>query len=410
MTSATKEKSKGLAGVTAADTALSDVNGEEGKLIYRGYDIEDLGENATFEEVVYLLWNGDLPTKSQLETFKAALVAKRALPTAALAMMKLMPHEAHPMAVLRTVVSFMGTIDPTADDISLEAAQRKALTLTAVMPTIVAAWERIRNNQEPIAPRNDLGHAANFLYMLSGEEPDADAVNAVDAYLVLLADHGFNASTFASRVTTGTLSDMYSAVTTGLGTLKGAAHGGANQKAMEQFMDAAQRGDVEAWFHDARESGRRIMGIGHRVYKVEDPRQDPQAAGAPPGGKQRPEKVVRYRQRDRRVSPLRPLLHRAQFVRQRRLLFGRCPLHRRHSRGPVHLHLRHEPRRRLDGPRAGAVGRQPPHPPQGQLRRRDAPRLRAAGRTSLSDSTVHENMRTGRERLVPGFLLPIIRL
>lgn len=263
---------KGLAGVIAADTSLSRVDGENGILIYRGYDILDLGRNASFEEVIYLLWNGDLPNKEQLDAFKAALAAKRAIPTSALAVMKLMPHEAHPMAVLRTVVSFMGTIDPQADDISLEAAQRKALTLTAVMPTIIAAWERIRNNQEPIAPRNNLGHAANFLYMLSGQEPSAEAVSAIDAYLVLLADHGFNASTFASRVTTGTLSDMYSAISTGIGTLKGVAHGGANQAAMEQFMDAAQRGDVEAWFKEMRESGKRIMGIGHRVYKVEDPR------------------------------------------------------------------------------------------------------------------------------------------
>lgn len=263
---------KGLAGVTAADSSLSRVDGIKGELIYRGYSIADLGPNVSFEEVVYLLWNGDLPNQHQLDAFKAALASKRTLPAAALTIMHEMPHEAHPMAVLRTVVSFLGTIDPTADDISLAATQRKALTLTAVMPTIVAAWEHIRNNTAPIAPRNDLGHAANFLYMLNGNEPNPDAVRAVDAYLVLLADHGFNASTFAARVTTGTLADMYSAITTGLGTLKGASHGGANQKAMEQFIDAAQRGDVEAWFNESRTSGKRIMGIGHRVYKVEDPR------------------------------------------------------------------------------------------------------------------------------------------
>lgn len=263
---------KGLAGVVAADTSLSRVQGDKGKLIYRGYSIEDLGEKATFEEVVYLLWNGDLPTKQQLETFKAALVAKRALPADVLRTMQQFPHEAHPMAVLRTIVSGLGLIDPRADDISLDASRKKALLLTAVLPTIVAAWQRIRSNQEPISPRNDLGHAANFLYMLTGEEPEATAVDALDTYLVLLADHGFNASTFAARVTTGTLSDMYSAITSAIGTLKGAAHGGANQKAMEQFMDAAQRGDVQAWFKEARESDKRIMGIGHRVYKTEDPR------------------------------------------------------------------------------------------------------------------------------------------
>lgn len=176
------------------------------------------------------------------------------------------------MAVLRTVVSGLGLIDPMADDLNLDAARKKALRLTAAFPTIVAAWERIRNNLEPVAPRNELDLAANFLYMLNGKEPNPDAVTALDAYLVLLADHGFNASTFSARVTTGTLSDMYSAITTAIGTLKGAAHGGANQKAMEQFIDAARRGDVDAWFRETREGGKRIMGIGHRVYKVEDPR------------------------------------------------------------------------------------------------------------------------------------------
>lgn len=264
--------SKGLAGVIAADTTLSRVDGEKGELIYRGYDIMDLGENATYEEVVYLLWHGDLPNKTQLETFKAALIAKRALPAGVIDTMRSFPREAQPMAVLRSIVSGLGLIDPTADDISLESARKKALLLTGVFPTIIAAWEQIRNGRDPITPRQDLGHAANFLYMLGGQWQNEDAVKAVDAYLVMLADHGFNASTFACRVTTGTLADMYSAITTGIGTLKGAAHGGATQKAMEQFTDAAQRGDVAAWYAEARSQGKRIMGIGHRVYEVEDPR------------------------------------------------------------------------------------------------------------------------------------------
>jgi citrate synthase len=266
------EPAKGLAGVIAADTTLSRVDGEKGELIYRGYNIMDLGEKASFEEVVYLLWNGDLPNRARLETFRAALVAKRALPTAVLNSMKQFPHEAHPMTVLRTIISGLGLIDPNEEDITLAAARKKALLLTAVMPTIIAAWEHIRNGRDPIEPRHDLGHAANFLTMLNGVEPNPDAVKALDAYLVMLADHGFNASTFAARVTTGTLADVYSAITSGIGTLKGAAHGGANQKAMEQFIDAAQRGDVKAWYEEARASGRRIMGIGHRVYKVRDPR------------------------------------------------------------------------------------------------------------------------------------------
>ena len=263
---------KGLAGVVAADSQLSRVDGQHGELIYRGYNILDLGENASFEEVVYLLWNGELPNKSQLYAFKAAVEVKRNLSADTIRFMKSIPHEAHPMAVLRTVVSSLGLIDPHADDNSLEQARKKALSLTAVMPTIVAAWEQIRSGKEPILPKHGLSLAANFLYMLTGQEPDDHARKALDAFLVLLADHGFNASTFAARVTTATMSDMYSAITTGIGTLKGGAHGGANQKAMEQFVEAAQRGDVVAWFNETLAAGNRIMGIGHRVYKVEDPR------------------------------------------------------------------------------------------------------------------------------------------
>lgn len=266
------DTSKGLAGVIAADTHLSQVDGQIGKLIYRGYNIMDLGQKASFEEVIYLLWNGELPNQQQLDDFKASLAAQRQLPDEIIEVMRTYPHYAHPMAVLRTCVSTLGVLDPDADDISPEGAYEKSVKLTATMPIMIAAWERIRNDQEPVPPRADLGHAANFLYMLNGKEPNPDAVKALDAYLVMLADHGLNASTFASRVTTGTLSDVYSAVTTGIGTLKGAAHGGANQKAMEQFMEAEEMGGGAAWFEDARAQGKRIMGIGHRVYKVEDPR------------------------------------------------------------------------------------------------------------------------------------------
>ena len=265
-------KDKGLAGVTAADTTLSRVDGQRGELIYRGYNILDLGQAASFEEVIYLLWHEDLPNEAELAAFKADLAAARDLPPAAVELMRGLPNDAHPMAVLRTVVSALGTLDTDADNITPEAARRKALSLTAVFPTIVAAWERIRQGQDPIAPRADLDHAANFLYMSDGQWQNPDAVGALDAYLVLLADHGFNASTFACRVTTGTLADVYSAVTSGIGTLKGAAHGGANQAAMEQFIEAAAAASVDDWYEGTRAAGRRIMGIGHRVYKVEDPR------------------------------------------------------------------------------------------------------------------------------------------
>ncbi len=256
----------------AMTTSSSYVNGTEGVLIYRGYDIRDLGLNVTYEEVVYLLWNDVLPNAHELELFKAALAAKRAVPEPVLNIMREFPRDSQPMAVLRTAVSAMGLIDRDADNITADGAREKALLLTAVMPSLVAAWERLRNGREPIPPRRSLGHAANFLYMLDGEEPNPDAVAAFDSYLVLLADHGFNASTFSARVTTSTGSDFYSAITSAIGTLKGPAHGGATQRAMEQFFSAADRGDVSAWFEESLAAGKRIMGIGHRIYKVEDPR------------------------------------------------------------------------------------------------------------------------------------------
>lgn len=253
-------------------TSSSFVDGTKGVLIYRGYDIRELGPNATFEEVVYLLWNDKLPNAHELELFRAALQSKRALPDLLLNIMRGFPWDAHPMAVLRTAVSALGLLDRNADNITPEGAREKALLLTAIMPTIVAAWERIRNGHDPIPPRAGLGQAANFLYMLDGKEPNPDAVAALDSYLVMLADHGFNASTFSARVTTSTGTDVYSAITSAIGTLKGPAHGGATQRAMEQFIAAAQYGDVGQWFKEAREAGKRIMGIGHRIYKVEDPR------------------------------------------------------------------------------------------------------------------------------------------
>ncbi|HEC24079.1 MAG TPA: citrate synthase [Chloroflexi bacterium] len=264
--------SKGLEGIVIAQSRLSKVDGSIGKLQYCGYNIKDLAANALFEEVIFLLWNYRLPTQSELDTFRADLAAQRVLEPELLGMMKQFPKGTHPMSVLRTVVSAIGMFDPEAEDNSPEANQRKAARLASVMPTIVAAWERIRNDEEPIAPRDDLTLATNFLYMLKGTEPTETETDAVNTYLVLLADHGMNASTFSARVTTSTLSDIYSAITTAIGTLKGPAHGGANQKAMEQFMEIGSPDNVDAWFEQAMENKRRIMGIGHRVYKTEDPR------------------------------------------------------------------------------------------------------------------------------------------
>jgi citrate synthase len=264
---------KGLQNIVVGQTKLSEVNGTEGKLIYAGYNIEDLAEHASFEEVIYLLWHLHLPTKAQLDEISEQLRAHMPLSPEILALMKMLPHEATPMAVMRTVVSALSLWDPKADDNSVQENRRKALIITAQAPSIVAAWQRIRHNQEPIAPHTNLGFSANFLYMLNGTQPHHKEVAVIDAYMVLLSEHGMNASTFSARVTTSTLSDMYSAITTALGTLKGAAHGGANEEAMKMFLEIGSADNVERWFDENVKTGKkRVMGMGHRVYKALDPR------------------------------------------------------------------------------------------------------------------------------------------
>ncbi len=264
---------KGLQNVVIGKTRLSLVNGTEGKLIYAGYKIEDLAEHASFEEVIYLLWHGELPTKSQLENLRKAIFEQMSLAPEILDLMKKFPKAATPMAVLRTVVSALALWDPAADNNFEQENRRKALVLTAQTPTIVAAWDRISTGKEPLAPRADLSMAANSLYMLKGTEPKQQEIDVIDAYLVLLSEHGMNSSTFAARVTTSTLSDVYSAITTAIGTLKGAAHGGANEEAMRMFFEIGDASNVEEWFKANVKTGkRRVMGMGHRVYKALDPR------------------------------------------------------------------------------------------------------------------------------------------
>lgn len=272
MTIQTPPITKGLEGVFVAETNISDVDGSEGTLEYRGYHIRDLALSAQFEEAIFLLWYGKLPTGKELAQFKTELNAQRAVPAGLIDVLRRLPKTATPMSVLRTAVSALGLFDPDADDNSAEANMRKAFKLTASMGTLTAAWEHIRGGQEPLAPRDDLGIAANLLYMLSGSEPDPAKVFAINSYLVMLADHGMNASTFSARVTTSTLADMYSAITTAIGTLKGAAHGGANEKAMRQFIEIGDPDKVDEWFANAMKSSMRVMGIGHRVYKTGDPR------------------------------------------------------------------------------------------------------------------------------------------
>jgi citrate synthase len=264
---------KGLEGVVVGQSRLSDINGEVGELIYAGYDIDDLARNTTFEEVCYLLWNGELPNRQQLDGFKRELAANARLDDRVLAVLRTLPDDGDPMAVLRTAVSALGTFDPKADDISAEEIRRKALYLTAVTPTLVAASARLRHGKEPLQPKEGSSFAANFLYMLNGENANETRCRTMDAALVLHAEHAMNASTFAARVTAGTLSDVYSCITSAIGTLKGPSHGGANVEVMNMLREIDSSGqDPREWVHAALEGGKKVMGFGHRVYKATDPR------------------------------------------------------------------------------------------------------------------------------------------
>lgn len=271
-TEAEPKKSSGLAGVIAGKSSVAFIDGEKGILRYRGYDIHDLADHSTFEETVYLLWNGELPNRAELADFTTSVAAQREVPAPILAYIQNIPADVSPMGTLRTAVSALGQYDADAEDLSLAANKRKAGRLTAQIATLVAAIERCRKGLEPVAPDPALGHAANYLYMLRGERPGDREARAMDVALVLHADHGFNASTFSAKVTAATLSDMHSAITSAVGTLKGALHGGANQRVREMLDDIGTVERVQEWVDAKLAKKERIMGFGHRVYKVEDPR------------------------------------------------------------------------------------------------------------------------------------------
>ena len=262
----------GLEGIVAAESRLSDVNGEEGKLIYAGYDIHDLAEHATYEEVVYLLWNGKLPTRAALAELKEQLNSEAGLPSPIQTLISSLPKNANPMDVLRTIVSALSFYDPDGPDNSEEANTRKAIRLTAKFPTIVTTFQRVRSGLPPVEPRKDLSVAGNFLFTLRGEEPDEIATRTMDVAFVLHADHELNASTFAARVTAATLSDMYSAIVSAIGTLRGPLHGGANEGVIKNLLEIGSVEGVEQWVLDAFAKKKKIMGFGHRVYRTVDPR------------------------------------------------------------------------------------------------------------------------------------------
>ena len=247
--------------------------GEEGVLIYAGYNINELAGKASYEEVVYLLWHGELPNKAQLATLKEELASQRELPGGVVDFLKSAPKDANPMDVIRTAVSMLGLTDkvPTGD-IDPAANRRRAVSLTAKVGVIAAYYHRARTGKDLLPVRKDLGEAAHFLYLLNGEVPTEEAAKTLDVAYVLHADHGMNASTFSARVTIATLSDIYSAVTSAIGTLKGPLHGGANEGVIHMLQEIGDESKVDGWIENALATKKKVMGIGHRVYKTLDPR------------------------------------------------------------------------------------------------------------------------------------------
>jgi citrate synthase len=262
---------KGLEGIVATTSSVSSIIDDV--LTYQGYDINDLTEHASFEEVVYILWNGRLPNQDELKDFSNELAQYAEVPEQVIDQLKALPlDKVHPMAVLRTAISTLGLYDPDADKMDEEANRTKALRIQAQIPTIVTAFSRIRQGKEPVKPNSDLSFAANFLYMLKGEEPNDLEVTAFNKALVLHADHELNASTFTARVCVATLSDVYSGITAAIGALKGPLHGGANEAVMKMLSEIGDVEQVESYIKNAFDNKEKIMGFGHRVYKNGDPR------------------------------------------------------------------------------------------------------------------------------------------
>jgi citrate synthase len=265
--------SKGLEGVVATDTRLGDVRGQEGQLVYCGYDINELAGKASFEEVIYLLWHNKLPNRSELAELKKQLAAERQLPEQVIEFLRTTPQTALPIDVLRTAVSMLGLHDLMLTlDQSLEATRRRAISITAKVGVIIAYFHRARNELELPPVRQDLSEAGHFLYLLDGKEPSAKKTETLDVAFVLHAEHGMNASTFSARVTISTLTDIYSAITAAIGTLKGPLHGGANEGVIHMLQEIGSPDKVDVYIDRALAQKKKIMGIGHRVYKVLDPR------------------------------------------------------------------------------------------------------------------------------------------
>ena len=262
----------GLRGVTIASTKVSDVVGDKGKLIYRGYLVKDLADNATFEEIIHLLLFEKLPTAGELAALKEQLVRERAIPAELIAALKTRPAKSLPMDIMQAATAMLANHDEDTGVQTRDATLRMGLRLIAKFPTVLAAWQRIRNGQEPIAPDPELDHAANFLYMLFGKKPDPEVARFFDVGLLLHAEHSFNASTFAAREVASTRAHIYAAVAAAVGSLSGELHGGANVRVMQMLLEIGSPENAEAYVKKVLDEGKLIMGLGHAVYKTDDPR------------------------------------------------------------------------------------------------------------------------------------------
>lgn len=262
----------GLEDMVATESSICFIDGPRSRLIYRGYSINDLANQTTFEEIIYLLLFKKLPNSQELKAFSQQLAQERKCPEKFIERMNSIPKTIHPMTVLRTMVSALAFFDPDADQVNFDSNLKKSIKSIAQTPTIIAAWDRIRNGKTPVEPDQNLTHSENFLYMLSGKKPEPLSAEAFNLYLVLLADHELNASTFALRVTASTLSDYYSGITTAIGALKGPLHGGANEQVLKMLLEVGAVSNVEAYLETAFKEKKKIMGFGHRVYKALDPR------------------------------------------------------------------------------------------------------------------------------------------
>ncbi len=267
-----KVKNIGLRGVTVADTKISHVDGENGILIYRGFKIEDLARSSSFEETAYLLLYDELPDRQQLEAFKGKLGGERNVPAFIFECFRQLPGKAHPMDILQASIPLLATDDPDLGMETREANIARAIRLIAHMPALAAGWDRIRNGLDPLPPDNTLSHAGNFLWQLTGRQPDAETSRDFDTALLLHADHSFNASTFACREVASTRAHMYAAVAAGIGSLSGSLHGGANAQVMKMLLGLLNVEDIPGWVKTQLDSGQKIMGMGHAVYKTMDPR------------------------------------------------------------------------------------------------------------------------------------------